>query len=370
MDELHLIRETLNPPSPSARATVQARNRLTSAINASQSASTHHHPSRSLRWALGSAAVFVGIAAVVLATAAMPPKHSTPGIAAQTPGDPAAHMILLAAANRAESQTTGEYWHVESIAVTGPYKVGAPPNQYNLVKRSVTANWIPQNPQEVSWIGSRDLGYRPYTEADQQAWQRAGSPKQWDVSADDSATGSRRLTMTAGKAHLHPADAPATYLQDLGGFDLAQIQQLPPDPAKLRALLLTRITAAGFTAQSWGSNSILFSSLAQLLLDAPAPPSVRAAAFTVLAGIPGVHSTGAVKDADGRPGLGIELAHASRDRIVEYHQLILDPATDVIMASNDSASGGEHGTTPIKNRDVVIVTAGWTDQKPEPPTGS
>ncbi len=369
MDELHLIRETLNPPSPSARATVQARNRLTSAINASGSASTQRHPSRSLRWALGSAAAFVGIVAVVLANAAMPTKHSTPGIAAQTPGDRAAHMILLAAANRAESQATGEYWHVESIAVAGPYKVGDSPNQYNLVKRSVTAKWIAQNPKEVSWTGSRDLGYRPYTEADQQAWQRAGSPKQWDVPAD-SATGSRRLTMAEGKADLHPADAPATYLPDLGGFDLAQIQQLPPDPAKLRALFLARITADGAPPNSWNSNSLLFGSLSQLLLDAPAPPSVRAAAFMVLAGVPGVHSMGTVRDADGRPGLGIELAHTSANHVVEDHQLILDPATDLIMASNDIASEGEHGTTLLKDRDIVIVTAGWTDQKPAPPTGS
>lgn len=100
------------------------------------------------------------------------------------------------------------------------------------------------------------------------------------------------------------------------------------------------------------------------LLDVPAPPEVRAAAFTVLAEIPGVRSMGKVKDADGRLGLRIELTHTSGD-VVEHHQLILDSASHQILSSRYSATViGQQGTRPIKEQKTVSVQAAWTDQKP------
>ena len=84
------------------------------------------------------------------------------------------------------------------------------------------------NPNDKSWEGLRVLGFRPRSEADQQAWRKAGSPTQWNITTD-SVAGSQRLTMEPGKGELHPINAATSYLPDLGGFDLAQVQQLPTD---------------------------------------------------------------------------------------------------------------------------------------------
>src|SRR5215216_1664727 len=304
MDDLQIIRDVLAAPPPSARATVQARHQLATAIAAPQSVPSRHPRLRSLRWSLGGAAAFAGIATAVLAATTITPgqpPHATPGITVQSPTELSAHDILLAAANRAARAESGRYWHVQRVTVTGPVKVGSPPNEYDLVGRWVTDNWIAREPNGTSWIGRRELGFRPRSAADQQAWRQAGSPKQWDI-LTDSVAGLRRLTMEPGQAELIPDNAATTYLLDLGGFNLAQVQQLPTDPAQLRALFVARIAAEadGFGANTWGSNIRLFGSMSQLLLDVPAPPKVRAAAFTVLAEIPGMRSTGEVKDPDGR----------------------------------------------------------------------
>ncbi|GIH13018.1 CU044_5270 family protein [Rugosimonospora africana] len=371
MDDLQLIRQTLDAPPPSARATFQARGRLDAAIGGSAPVSARRFPVR-LRWSLSGGVVLAAVAGVVLATTAAHPEHADRGGTTQVLGDRSAQTILLAAATRAGADKTGKYWHVETIAVAGPQRVGTAPDQYNLVDRSATANWIARDPEDTSWTGTRDLGWRPDTEADQRAWSEAGSPKQWDLSVDGSVDGSpagtRRLTMTAGKGQLSPVDSRTTYLQDLGGFDLTQIQQLPTNPSKLRALLLSRMAAAGLTAGSSGADTFLFGAVSQLLLDVPAPPAVRAAAFTVLAGIPGVDSVGTVKDADGRQGLGIEMNRTSPGGFVERHQLILDSSTYVIMG--ESFSGSQGAAAPIKHGESVVVAAEWTDQKPEPPAAS
>jgi hypothetical protein len=371
MDEMQLIRGTLAAAPPSARATAQARDRLASAI--APYPKLRERRRAPLWWSLTGAAVAAGVAGVVLMTATTPgqPERAGPGIVgAQSPGQPgeatapvevAAKDLLLAAATTASSAETGRYWRVKAIHVYGPYQVGTGASGYDLIGRSMIEHWVARNPRERSRVIERHLGHRPRGAADQRAWRAAGSPQRWRI-ASDSVTGWIEFTMRPGEVKRRPF-YPSNYLQELGGFDLGEVQALPTEPAALRELFVRRIAAgpAGSAPGSWRSNEELFRAMTDLLVDIPAPPPVRAAAFTVIAEIPGVRSVGEVTDVEGRPGTGVELRHTAGD-IGSSHQLVVDPATHLVLASSDA--GRVDGGGPVKERSRVILAAGWTDEAP------
>jgi hypothetical protein len=282
-----------------------------------------------------------------------------------------AHDILLAAASRAERApaTTGRFWHVRTMGVVGPDRVGTAPNQYDLVSRYLSETWMARNPADRNWEGDLLLGYHPRSAADQRAWRAAGSPDHWDI-ATDSVSGTRRLTAAPSAPHFAPYDQTVPFLDDLGGFDVAGLNALPRDPAQLRALLAARIAShLGQRAGSPEGNLILFIRLSDLLLQTPAPPKVRAAAFTAIAAIPGVRSTGTVTDADGRSGLGIEL-NRTTGGVKELNKIVIDPSTYLVLGQDYVASlAGRSGGRPLKEGNSVVVTAEWTDRTPTAPTG-
>ncbi|WP_144120865.1 CU044_5270 family protein [Catellatospora sichuanensis] len=357
MDDLNLIREVFNAPPPSARATGQARSRLNAALVAPQPA---RRPRRRL---LAAAFAMAGIAAFALAVAPPGPRPA-PG---PQPPDLSARGILLAAAHQAATAEagTGRYWRVRRLVHSGPLKVGQAPDYYYIVDRNAEEQWIARDPADPSWTGRRNLGSRPRSEADQQAWRKAGSPTRWDLPGDN---GSVHRSTAPDKGALWPLN-PAHVLVDLGGFDRAQVEALPTDAGLLRELFTARIAAGrgGFAPGTRGSDSRLFGAMCQLLMDVPAPPAVRAAAFTVLAGIAGMRATGEVTDDLGRTGIGIELIQQSTE-VSESRRLVVDPATHLLLASSYSAnSTGGHGAQPVKEQHQMILQAGWTDAPPAVP---
>jgi hypothetical protein len=370
MDELDVIRDVLAGPPPPPQATFQARNRLTAAM---ESPAPGPRRKRALGWSLGGGAAVAGALAAVLVVpmgsggglSASPPA----GGAGQAPVALSAHDILLAAASRAERApaTTGRFWHVRTVGVGGPYRVGTAPNQYDLVGRELTETWMARNPADRNWQGYRQLGFHPRSAADERAWRAAGSPDHWDI-ATDSISGTRRLTAAPSAPALSPDDQTVPFLDDLGGFDVAGLNALPQDPARLRALFAARIAShLGQRAGSPEGNLILFIRLSQLLLETPAPPKVRAAAFTAIAAIPGVHSVGTVTAANGRSGLGIELDRTSGG-IRELNKIVIDPSTYLVLGQDYvAAAAGKSGGRPVKESNSVVVTAEWTDRTPTPP---
>jgi hypothetical protein len=202
------------------------------------------------------------------------------------------------------------------------------------------------------------VGYQPRAAADEQAWRAAGSPNQWTVPGSGTP-----LVNAPGKPRLTPVDAGVRYLPDLGGFDLAQLRLLPADPARLRTLFEERIAGQGLPPGSENSGIRLFGTMTQLLVTVPAPGPLRAAALTVLAGLPGVRDAGDVTDAQGRAGTGVELRRSSGG-VTESHRLVIDPTTHRILAEDYVA---EQDGQPLKEHHVVVLASEWTDQRPVPP---
>ena len=370
MDDLEIIRTVAAAPEPSAHTTFQARDRLASAIRGEgpRGGSRWRSP---LTWSLSGSALLAGVATfAMLAPAGNAVGHggNSPGtgVTAQASRDMSPRAILLAAATTAEKEQVGRYWRIQKVGPETPVTVGVAPNRYTVVNSSVTELWWARNPSDPSWSARIDLGYAPVSQADRTAWVADGSPTRWTVPAD-TLSGSRVLTAAPGKAQMLRADPPEGHAA-LHGYTAAQFQQLPTDPAALQAFLVDKVHAVEISSGATiiDTNTSLFSLLQWLLLDAPTPPQVRAAAFKVLAGLPGIQSLGEVKDATGRPGIGISMTRNSTG-ISEITQIVIDGSTYQILGTSYSASmGGKE----IKAGRQTVEKAEWTDATPTAPTAS
>ncbi|MGW1062023.1 CU044_5270 family protein [Micromonospora rubida] len=330
-----------------------------------------------LRWSFLGTGVVGAAAAGVLAVSVIsaPPgaRTDSPPLASGQPGavdsaiggvtPVAARDILLAAATRAEQAPaeTGTYWHVKTLDVVGPQRVGTGGDGYWVLGRTVNESWDASNPAADSWTGRREVGVRPSSAADEQAWRAAGSPTEWTIDTD----GPSKVVLSTrpGEGTLsRDTDAPR-YLEDLGRLSLGQVRQLPDEEGALRAWVSSRIqTDMGFAPGSRDGNRLLFGFLGRMLLDTPAPPKVRAAAFRILADIPGVRSLGTVKDESGRSGQGVEF----RDDSTTV-RLIVDPSTHRLLGEK-TTSTPKGLKAPAKQSSTVVLTAEWSDAAPQAPT--
>lgn len=330
-----------------------------------------------LRWSLvgtglvGAAAAVALVAPAIVASPDAPAEGPPPvGALPGTTGNPAggtttvtAHDILLAAATRAETAPaeTGKYWRVKTLAVFGSVRVGADPHAYWIVRRSVEESWDAGTKNEPSWDGRREVGVRPRAAADEKAWRAAGSPTTWTIDAD----GGKDLVLSTrpGAGELNKDTRPPRYLEDVGQLSLEQVRQLPADQQALRAWVTSRIQQRmGFSPGSADGDRLIFSLLGRMLLDTPAEPKVRAAAFRILADLPGVRGLGTVRDESGRSGQGVEFANGTYTE-----RLIIDTATHLILA--DKVSSGPKGSaTPSKESSTLVLTAEWSDAAPQVPS--
>jgi hypothetical protein len=209
--------------------------------------------------------------------------------------------VLLAAATTAlhAPQGSGTYWYVRTDYTKGsPSSPGAPYSVETWVRRD-----------GMSWVrlGST-TGHAVSNQGDHGHW------------TDGFDVGERRLTLT-------------------------QIQNLPTEPAALKAWLIKneRDTSAKYAGVR------LMGDVIGLLSGVPAPPKVRAAAFQVLAGLPGIKSLGPVKDGqavlipdpEGRTAVAVNLT-----------------TSKVSSLTNDVING--HKVTGSEN----VVAAGWTNTLP------
>jgi hypothetical protein len=113
--------------------------------------------------------------------------------------------------------------------------------------------------------------------------------------------------------------------------------------------------------------------LANLLVDVPAPPDVRAAAYRALADMPNVRTIGPTQDELGRAGVGILIDAGDWAGMIApdgrpfkagelTRKLIIAPDTSHVLASQ--ASVGK-SSDPVTG--TLILEVGWTDERPHEP---
>jgi hypothetical protein len=328
------------------------------------------------RLTIGFGVVAVGAAAsVAVATVGHGTRAPSTPTVRQT--ELSARQVLLAAANTAEKEPVGRYWRVHYVGGQGYRVGGAGAGGYQVYLSDEFDRWTPGNPdKDDQVIYGRGRPSGPLTAADRAAWRKAGSPDHWRVTSNGDP-----LTLTR-KAEPWNADrtTPAERARSLA--EMRKMCASPPPgtnagkPCEKAKVIENSSPASGFEAfeqrlaQSGGSGSSPLMTAYDFLTGTAVAPADRAKAFRLLAGLPGVRVVGAVRDAYGRPGIGLSASQRMRDgsgTLVDY-QLILDPKTYEIRGDQKvvvTPGGHDRGMRPgtVHMYDVILFS-GWTNDSP------
>lgn len=322
-------------------------------------------PRRSIVLAVTAMAAVVAVAGMIQLN--HPAADPAPG-AGQEPGTAApadARQLLLVAAERTALQGDGtdRFWH-QTSQLGNRYDVGG----YFVLGRTELEQWLPTFTGGHVVKCATSLGAEPASDADVAAWQAAGSPTRWTSRPPGSESGPGRALESQPGQRKCGGGPERTY--QLGGAELtpAQVLELPADPAALKDLILSSDAAQrgteGYQPDDLAryQSEVLFSAATELLQRLPVNGQVRAAAYTMLADLPGISVVAQATDQLGRPGAGVEYTFRNADGPDQTTRLIVDLATGTMLAEEHR----EAGTTAL--RYYVVVTD--TEFVPEPPPAS
>jgi hypothetical protein len=383
IDELTMAAQLFkDPPEPSAQVIAAARARMTEPEPSARTARQGRRRAPG-RFSLGLGLVAgIATAAVLVATIGGG-GDPTPRLSAQEAQEQhlAARQLLLAAADTLDKEKplkVGSYWRQRTVEGKA-FHVDGDGNGYVVYAevendsweakyKALTLQWTNQDgvlitkSQKEHKFFSRPNPVGPQTPEDTAAWKKAGSPTRWKVTSDGD-----HLVLTMDNKNPPSAEG-STYVRrpnpDVAGIDdqpdVDQRLQLGKDPAVFVAAVRKD---AGFIE---GSAQELMTG-SRYVGDKLASPQSRAALFRMLANLPGIRSIGSVKDAHGRPGIGLAPPWINRvDGTVVEYQLILDPRTyDILGDQMIVKKAGKDGVRPGALFSYgYTLSEGWTNESP------
>ncbi|MFI7134892.1 hypothetical protein ACIBQ1_55160 [Nonomuraea sp. NPDC050153] len=325
MNEFQVIDSVMpDAPPSSADQVAAARERVL--------AGTRIPPVRAGRrsWT-GMALVAAAVALVVGAVVALVPRPAVEPVAV-TP-----MQKLEAAASRlaATPEAKGRYWRRDTEQIMRTKSV----NDYEVEERAMEVLGFGPSREVYGW--REPVSSKPYTVEGLKAWRRDGSPKLCPARGCDK-------------------NMPAYASVDLDlGLELAdglkptltELRNLPKEPAALRARLLD-----SYNPQVVAEREPWLQGAASRLIDSPATPGTRAAAYLLLANAPGVK---VVDDIPGTFGLdGLALQYKAGQIVV---QIVIDRRTGQLLGRHWLTPGGD------ADRAEIVRKVGWSDVRPVPP---
>jgi hypothetical protein len=267
---------------------------------------------------------------------------------------------LLVAATNVQKGPTGKYWHTTRIAGT-IYAVGkSAADHYKVESRMQYDEWTDRN--GGSCFAPQDLPARPWTALDKQKWQKAGAPTVVQVPTAEGLAGLFFKPTKTGQSCRKIGD------RQFLGMTPKQVAALPTQPKQLENALLNlkgdweayapKVTRQPMRALRGDKRVRALSDVAgTLLASAPAPPAVRAAAFRMLATLPGVKVEGKATDPLGRPGTVISLPvettiplglYTAPKQLGTYRrQWIINPDNGTLLAMRDLVATPPHGSRQL-----------------------
>ena len=375
---------------PSAQTVDEARRRLTRQIYAKPTS----------RWrarilvpaAAGALAVSTGL--VLGAHVLSPAPPSTPGAISSSLGAtnsgpdtgplkpdsrPARELLLTAAESTLHQAGPGEgkFW-TPTVEEGQLIQVGKPDNRYAIMGTYTETRWVPAAGQYVV-VDRRWAGAKPASAADKAAWTKAGSPSSWPIDPPPGCPVDPDNVYTATAAVTGKPVKQTGQFQVLGETLTAkQVRALPSDPAALKNWLIDVVKKQDLPHQTDVElGESLFSGVVNLLFENPITPQVRSATYRVLAGMPGVTSLGAVKDAEGRNGVAVVVTR--NDTVEEQRADSGGPLQVSLVFDPDSGETLAMETRAMKPADYlawvpkgalfnyrVLKSASWTDDEPPP----
>jgi hypothetical protein len=326
--------------------------------------------------------VSLALSATAVATAgALAIVSLTTGAKPVTPGDshvPAglltgqpARPFLLAMAVKAAQQKTGRFYCTTEVQgdrelvgvgdrllpepwLNGPNRVptSAPGGfKYALTRRYRITQCTRVSDVTRLPISMQYLGARPASRADARAWRRDGSPDHW------------RRGHGILSAHPGPVQKVQGVKHGTGDFGGKNDLWLPADPAKLRAVFLAHPQPG-----AKGRNNVIVAGALTVMNSDNVRPAVRAAAFRVLAGVPGVRMRPGVTDPEGQTGTAI-WQDSWIGAYLRYETTfdIIDPQTGNMLGDETVAQTPVAGAAPgtVLFYDAT-TSVRWTSQLPPP----
>ncbi len=318
------------------------------------------------------------MAAVVAAGAVTVGIAAHRGTQTTTAAHPDGHLVLLNMADSVRNQATeGDYWQFETQDQYLSVVPATDRQQAFVLADSSETDWsLPVKPGEHG-LRVSDINVRrgPLTAEDKRRWLLAGAPDTVDVDPGVTKGGAKLVVpIGAGSPRVDHTD----YGDDIVALgpknvNYAYLRALPADKATLAAVLNKLYQQDGGAAntdqQDW-----MFTQVSNLITF-PVSDEVRAAAYRVLASLPGISSLGNVTDPLGRAGVGVALpGQRYGDLGEEQQQLIVDPATSTILSQQTmllapspyAAGAGLKAGTVIYYQATTHI--GWTDRQAEIPT--
>ncbi|XVQ09421.1 CU044_5270 family protein [Spirillospora sp. CA-255316] len=374
MDEVRIVRDAYPEPAPpTAQEIARAKALL--------EAPPRRPLPRRLRWGLGGV-VAAGTAATVAIALA--------GGNAPAPTGPVTldgRAAVLAAAEKAERQPTGDYWH-SNVIQGQAYVVRAKTGTY-AITGALTQSfgwWGAKSGMGEGYYG-RDLPARPQTARDEALWRRAGSPSTFRVwSGDHYNTYTTKPTKWQKDGPEKGTD-PRGGGRFLDGKSVEELQQLPTEPAKLAEMFLNGSGTLAEGDPSGGdrraSSGAQVMRVASILGGAPIPPKVRAGLMRALADRPGVHAIGRTTDPLGRPGIALATDDRATTVRGEYggpktdqgtyrsrEVIVFDEHTGALLSRQNELTepGGRYAEMQpgFVIEYSAVRSAEWTDTRPEP----
>ena len=323
--------------------------------------------------ALGATAAGTAVALVIISLLAggkpvIPgDSHVPAGLLTGQPARP----FLLAMAVKAAQQKTGRFYCTTEIQgdrelvgagdrllsrpwVNGPNRVpaSAPKGfKYALTRRYRNTQCTKVSDVTRLTISIQYLGARPASRADTRAWRRDGSPDHWR-------RGHRVLS-----AHPGPVGEVQDVKHGTGDFGGKNDLWLPANPAKLRTVFLAHPQPG-----AKGRNNVIAAGALTVMNGDSVRPAVRAAAFRVLATVPGVRMRPGVTDPEGQTGTAI-WQDSWIGAYLHYETTfdIIDPQTGNVLGSETVAQTPVMGAPPGTMLFYSATTsARWTSQLPPP----
>ncbi|MFF5210839.1 CU044_5270 family protein [Streptosporangium sp. NPDC000396] len=321
------------------------------------------------------AGVLVAATATVAVIAGVVLVPRLGGGSATVMNQPAAREVLFGAADRlARRQEAAEkpYWRRE-IEVVSRDQADPAVGRFVVEIRNRQVVWLGRRQGKVHEL--RGLSSTPYTSADETVWRRAGSPRLCGVDADcandSNPMGRTRYLVDPGlKAPLSMINNPLT---------VDELLRLPEEPGALKAKLQSYWPAYQKAMKNWptpppggslpDANDHLRELSEVLLYEVPSTSQVRAAAYRILADLPGMRVADGVRTVDGRHGVALTMTVNGG---VSERQLVVDRNTGELMAIQEMLLRPDARKWPGISRGTVTHTLvmkniGWTDDKPAVP---
>jgi len=264
-------------------------------------------PTRRLVLAGGAlvAAAAVGVTAVVLPEAARPPADTATS-AAPAPQTASDWLLVAATSSATAPSRSGRYWVYRSEEAAKDHPTLVIEQWLTTMERAPSAAYF-QDPATGAWSRRNMAGHT----------------------------------------------AANNFLLGGQGRSAQAIAALPSEPDKLKAKLLTWYPGGG--AVDGDQADFLFYSASALVMNLPARPEVRSAAYRMLAGVPGITALGRVTDPAGRTGIAVAISHRGDGGAQGQVRLIIDPTTGSALAQ-------ERWTDGVRSSYTALLTAGWSDE--------